>query len=109
MINRNAPRVVAQLLGVDNVDTSAYHGHVGDIIRIEPFAIFKIDKVLVAIRAEKAGLIEHGLATLDPKTHQWHCTATVGNPEKEDWSIAVTVVRALRHESKSGSWQSSQR
>jgi len=40
--------------------------------------------VLVAIRAEKTGLIEHGLATLDPKTKQWHYTGTVDNPEKED-------------------------
>ena len=100
MINRNAPRVVAQLLGVDNVDTRAYHGHVGDIIRIEPFAIFKIDKVLVAIRAEKAGLIERGLATLDPTTKQWHYTATSDNPEKEDWSIVVTAVHAPRSETK---------
>jgi len=70
--SRNGPRVYAQLLGVDNVDTREYHGRIGDVIHIEPYAIFKVDKVLVAIRAEKAGLIEHGLATLDPKTNQWH-------------------------------------
>jgi hypothetical protein len=64
------PRIVAQLLGVDIVDTRGHHGRIGDLIRIEPYALFKVDKVLVAIRAEKAGLIEHGLAALDPKTNQ---------------------------------------
>ena len=91
--SRNGPRVYAQLLGVDNVNTREYHGRIGDVIHIEPYALFKVDKVLVAIRAEKAGLIEHGLATLDPKTNQWHYTATADNPEKEDWSIAVTAVQ----------------
>ena len=97
MIRRSNPhneaRVFAQLLGVDNVDTREYHGRIGDLIRIEPYAIFKVDKVLVAIRAEKAGLIEHGLAASEPKTKQWHYTATADNPEKEDWSIAVTAVQ----------------
>ena len=97
MINRHhprtRPRVIAQLLGVDNVGTREYHGRIGDVIHIEPYAIFKVDKVLVAIRAEKAGLIEHGLATLDPKTNQWHYIATADNPEKDDWSIAVTAVQ----------------
>lgn len=60
--SRMPPRVFAQLLGVDNVDTRGYHGRMGDLIVIEPFAVFKVDKVLVAIRAEKAGLIERGLA-----------------------------------------------
>src|ERR1043166_7111034 len=91
--SRGRPRVVAQLLGVDNVDTSGNHGRIGDLIRIEPFAIFTVDKVLVAIRAEKAGLIEHGLARLDPGTNQRHYTAAADNPEKEDWSIAVTAVQ----------------
>ena len=86
-------RPITQLLGVDSIDTQEYHGHVGDIIRIEPFTTFKVDKVLVAICAEKAGLIEHGLATRQPRTHQWLYAATAENPEKDDWSVAVTAVR----------------
>ena len=54
--------------------------------------LFKVDKVLVAIHAEKAGLIEHGLARREPRTEQWLYTATAENPEKEDWSVVVTAV-----------------
>ena len=90
---------VTQLLGVDNVDTREYHGQIGDLIRsIEPYAMFKLDRVIVTIRAEKAGLIEHGLAKLDPTTNQWEYTATTDHPEKDDWSIAVTAVRTPRHQ-----------
>jgi hypothetical protein len=89
---------LTQLLGADSVDTREYHGRIGDLIPIEPFTTFKVNKVLVAISAEKAGLIEHGLATLQPRTHQWLYTATAENPEKDDWSVAVTAVRAPGHE-----------
>ena len=78
------------------------------LIRIEPFTTFKVDKVLVAICAEKAGLIEHGQATLQPRTHQWLYTATAENPEKDDWSIEVTAVRERGDEkswSKRRSWR----
>ena len=102
-------RPITQLLGVDSIDTQEYHGHVGDIIRIEPFTTFKVDKVLVAICAEKAGLIEHGLATHRPRTHEWPYTATAENPEKEDWSVAVTAVRAFSHQPQARSGGSSLR
>jgi len=82
------------LLGTDSVDTRAYHGRPGDLIRIDPFALFKVDKVLVAIRAEKVGVIERGLAKLDPGTRQGRYTTTAENPEKEDWSITATAVRS---------------
>ena len=85
---------VTQLLGADSVDTREYHGHVGDLIRIEPFTLFKVDKVLVAICAERAGLIEHGLATPQPRSHQWLYTATAENSETDDWSVAATAVQA---------------
>jgi hypothetical protein len=45
-----------------------------------------LDKVLVAISAEKAGLVKRGLARLDPRTNQWLYTVTAENPEKDDWS-----------------------
>ena len=99
MMGRNNRRKGAgsltQLLGAESVDTREYHGHAGDLIRIEPFTLFKVDKVLVAIRAEKAGLIEHGLAKLEPRTDPWLYTATSDNPETDDWSVAVTAVRVL--------------
>jgi hypothetical protein len=82
----------AELLGADCVDTRGYHGHVGDLIRIDVFVFFKVDKVLVAIRGELAGVIEHGLATQDPRPHQWIYAATAHNRELEDSSIAVTAV-----------------
>ena len=50
--------------------------------------------MLVAIRAEKAGVIERGLAKLDPGTRQGRYTTTAENPEKEDWSITATAVRS---------------
>jgi hypothetical protein len=82
-----------QLLGGDSIDTQGYHGHIGGLIRIEPYALFKVDKVLVAISAEKAGLVERGLARLAPKTNQWLYTATAEKPERDDWSVTVTAVR----------------
>src|SRR5258708_989678 len=57
-------------LGADSVATGEYHGRIGDVIRIGAYSLFKVDKVLVAIRAEKAGLIDCGLARLDPATNQ---------------------------------------
>jgi hypothetical protein len=97
---RKASGPVTQLLGVDHVDMREYHGHTGDVIRIDAFSLFKLDKVLVAIRAEKSGVIERGLARPDPTTNQWLYTATAENAEKDDWSIAVTAVRAPHHEIK---------
>ena len=91
---RKAAGPITQLLGVDHVDMREYHGHIGDLIRIDAFSLFKLDKVLAAIRAEKAGVIERGLARLDPTANQCLYTATAENPEKDDWSIAVTAVRA---------------
>ena len=67
----NGVGLAVQLLGSDSVDTRDYHGHVDDLIPIEPYALFKVDKVLVAIWAEKAGLVERGLARLDPGTKLW--------------------------------------
>ena len=81
-----------ELLDIDSIDTRAYHGRPGDLIRIDPYALFKVDKVLVAIRTEKAGVIERGLAKLDPGTRQWLYTTTAENPAKEDWSITATAV-----------------
>jgi hypothetical protein len=52
-----------------------------------------VDTVLVAISAEKAGLVERGLARLNPRTNQWIYTAAAENPEKDDCWIAVTAVR----------------
>ena len=91
---RPGPGIALELLGTDSVDTRAYHGHPGDLIRIDPFALFKVDKVLAAIRAEKAGVVERGLAKLDPETRQWLYTTTAENPAKEDWSITATAVRS---------------
>jgi hypothetical protein len=68
-----------------------------------------VDKVLVAICAEKAGLIEHGLATRQPRTHQWLYTAIAENPEKDDWSVAVTAVRAGERERQPWSRETSLR
>ena len=115
MMGRNNRRKgvgsLTQLLGAESVDTREYHGHAGDLIRIEPFTLFKVDKVLVAIRAEKAGLIEHGLAKLEPRTDQWLYTATSDNPETDDWSVTVTAVRApgpaLRTPPKKRCWYGS--
>jgi len=76
-----------------SVDTRAYHDIPGPD-PIDPGALFKSDKVLVAIRAEKAGVIERGLAKLDAGTRQWLYTTTAENPEKEDWSITATAVRS---------------
>src|ERR1043166_3018230 len=81
--HQKAAAPLTQLLGVDHVDMREYHGHIGDLIRIDAFSLFKMDKVLVAIRAEKAGVIERGLARPDPTTNQWLYTATAENPEKE--------------------------
>ena len=99
---RYRKRVVplTQLLGVDSVDTREYHGHVGDLIRIDPYTLFKVGKVLVAISADKAGLIEHGQATPATGTDRWLYTATSENPEPEDWSIAVTAVERPPHAPK---------
>ena len=85
--------LTVQLLGSDNIDTQGYHGHISDLIRIEPYALFRVDKVMVAISAERTGVVERGLARLDPRTNPWLYTATAENPEKDDWSIAVTAVR----------------
>ena len=59
---RKAKPPLTELLGIDSVDTREYHGHIGDVIRIDPYTLFKIDKVLVAISGERAEVIEHGLA-----------------------------------------------
>ena len=91
---RRSERPVTQLLGVDHVDMREYHGHIGDIIRIDAFSLFKVDKVLVAIRDERSGFIERGLARLDAISGQWLYTASVENLEKDDWSIAITALRA---------------
>ena len=84
---------LTELLGIDSVDTREYHGRVGDIIRIDPYTLFKIDKVLVAISGERAGVIEHGLARPVARSGQWLDAATTANREAGDWSIAVTAVQ----------------
>jgi hypothetical protein len=58
-----------QLLGADNVDTRDYHGRAGDAIRIDPFAVAKVAKVMVSIRCDSHHLIERGLAKLNPRTN----------------------------------------
>jgi hypothetical protein len=91
--HRNGRAPTVQLLGADSINTQGYHGHIGDHVRIEPYALFKVDKVLVAISAERTGLVEHGLTTLEPGIGQWPYTATAENPEKDDGSVAVTAFR----------------
>ena len=66
------------MLGGDSVDTPDDHGHIGDIIRFEPYTLFNrmlMDRMLIAIWAEKAGLVEHGLAKLEPRIEQSTCPA----------------------------------
>jgi hypothetical protein len=87
-------------LGADSVDTKSTTGHVGDLIRIEPYTLFKVDKVLVAISAEKAGVVEHGLARFQPDSYFWVYAATAENPEYDEWSITVTAVRAQERRAK---------
>jgi hypothetical protein len=81
-----------ELLGADCVDTRGYHGRAGDLIRIDALVFFKVEKILVAIRGEKAGVIEHGLASHASRSRQWLYVATTDNRELEDSSIAVTAV-----------------
>ena len=61
------PAMVTQLLGADSVDTRDYHCHIGDLIRIDPYALFKVERVLVAIKGENWQIIEYGLAKLITK------------------------------------------
>ena len=68
--HRKAAGPFTQLLGVDHVDMREYHGHIGDLIRIDTFSLFKMDKILIAIRAEKSGVIEWGLVRPHPTTNQ---------------------------------------
>ena len=116
--NRRKAQPITQLLGADSVDTRDFHGHVGALIRIEPFTLFKVHKVLVAICAERAGLIGHGLATPQPNspsgfTHRPSETALlligqlVVRLSTVEWKVSQTgrLVRALarRYSEKSPS------
>ena len=70
---------VTQALGADCVYTREYHGKAGDRIRIEPFMV-GVEKVLVAIQADRAGLVERGFAKLEPASRSWVYTATADLP-----------------------------
>jgi hypothetical protein len=62
------------------------------VIRIDVYTVFAVGEVRVTIRADKAGLVEHGLARFEPKANQWLYAATTENSEQDDWSIAATAV-----------------
>jgi hypothetical protein len=93
---RCAPGATVELLGSDNIDTREYHGHAGDLIRIDVYAAQNVDQVRVTIHAEKAGLLEQGLARFDPAARQWLYTATAPTRDSEDWTITATALRRRR-------------
>src|ERR1041384_861087 len=101
---RKAAGPITQLLGVDHVDMREYHGHIGDLIRIDAFSLFKLDKVLVAIRAEKAGVIERGPARPDPTTNQWLGAAWPGRKDHSKTGIGrMRFSRTKMSKSRAGS------
>ena len=81
------------LLGADNIDTSGYHGHIGDVIRIEPFAPFDVGAVRVTIRGPEGQLLERGLATRERQSRAWLYAATAENSEFEDWAISSPLIQ----------------
>ena len=92
---RKSPAPITHLLGADNIDTQDYHGRIGDVIRIESYTPFGLDRVIVTIRADSMNLVEHGQAKFHPETNRWEYTATAEN-RTDEWSIVATAVRQIR-------------
>ncbi len=63
---------------VNKIDSSAYHGAVGDTLEIEATDNFKVSGVVVTIDSAAGALIETGNAVLD-ENGNWKYTATVAN------------------------------
>jgi hypothetical protein len=68
----NAPEIT-------KIDTSAYHGAVGDSITVQATDDFKVTGVNVSIHSAAGDLLEQGAAVVQANTIDWLYKATVAN------------------------------
>lgn len=64
---------------IHDVDFSAYHGQIGDKIRIIATDNHAVQRVTVRIQNPDGTLVEEGNAVQQPGGFEWHYTATVKN------------------------------
>ena len=77
---------------IGKVDTSAYTGPVGGIIRIQASDDFLVKSVAVKITKADGTLIEQGAAVADADGVHWNYTTTVANAALSGTKIAVTAM-----------------
>ena len=76
---------------IRNVDFSAYHGAIGDIIVIQATDDFAVHHVHVRIQNPDASLVEEGNATPDPDGYTYRYTATAKNASLTGDKITVSA------------------
>jgi hypothetical protein len=64
---------------ISKIDSSAYHGAVGDSITVQATDDFKVTGVTVSIHNAAGNLVEQGAAVVQPNTIDWLYKATVAN------------------------------
>jgi hypothetical protein len=74
---------------IDVIDLSGYHGHPGDVIRIEATDDFAVKEVKVVITNPGGDLVEEGFAKAEATGYEWTYTATAENESLDGDRIEV--------------------
>jgi hypothetical protein len=76
---------------VEQLDVSAYHGEIGDPIRIEALDDFKVEKVEVEILNQDGSPIESGPAVQQSDSMEWLYQASTANADITGDKVLVKV------------------
>ena len=76
---------------IRDVDLTAYHGRVGDVITVYATDDFEVHHVHLCLQSADGSLVEEGNATPDPDGTTFRYTATQANPSTTGDKITVTA------------------
>ncbi|MHC1769244.1 MAG: hypothetical protein AB9869_34010 [Verrucomicrobiia bacterium] len=68
---------------IDTLDSTGCKGSAGGVIAVEPADNAELDRVLVSIRADRAGLIERGSARWVPERQRWEYPTQTALPPRQ--------------------------
>ena len=80
---------------VDAIDTSGYHGRVGDVIKVTAFDDFEVAGVTVAVRDGEGAILMQGAAVL--QDGRWSYAATAAIQVGEDVTIEAVATDRPGH------------